>query len=197
MSTSLATLFQHKFFDRLGVLLVGTMFTGAVLFLAYQLLKAPIREDDLQIVAGTLMEEAVVSPNRRHSSPSITLKLTEFPAVHFTASQSTFYAMYTKEFVRDVHRGDSVRIRITKEDYRKRIIRNEPPGFFKHFTSGNRIDLYGVVGKGSIYLHPDDTNAFSLRDHWFLIILLIVFGIFLFKDVKIAWKKGSGKKPFR
>jgi len=197
MSNPLLSLFKHRFFDRLGIILVGTLLSGTLLYLAYQLLKAPVQAEDLQMVAGTLSEEAVLSPRRRHSTASITLKLKEFPALYFTASRATNNAMYTEEFVRDVHRGDSVRIWIIKEDYRERIIRGESPSVFSNFVSGGHIDLYGVVSKGSTYLHPDDRQTTSKRDHLFLFIVLIFLSILLFSDIKTTWGKAFGKRRHR
>ena len=197
MSYPLASLFKHRFFDQLGIVLVSTLLLSALSYLAYQLLKAPVRADDLQMVVGTLSEEAHLSPRRRHSTPSITLSLKEFPSLNFTASRATYYAMYAEEFIRDVHRRDSVRIWITKEDYQERIIRGESPGFFRNFVSGGRIDLYGVAGKGSIYLHPDSTHTSSKRDYQYLFIILTVIGIFIFYDIKNTWEKAFGNKRRR
>ena len=196
MSKTLASLFKHPFFDRLGIVLVCSMFGGALLFLGYQLLKAPLKDDDLKTVAGTLLEDPQLSPNRRHSSASVKLKLSAYPEVVFSVSGATYYAMFTEEFIRDVHQGDSIRIRIAKNTWQKRISADQPPGLFEKLANGSRIPVYGVVSKNAIYLHPDDAQSFSVRDNSLLIVMIVVFGIFLFIDVRNDRRKKSRRQRF-
>ncbi len=197
MNKTPASLFTHPFFDRLGIFLVCSMFVSALLFLGYQVLKKPLQEDDLKTVAGTLLEDPQLSPDRRHSSASVKLKLTAYPEVLFSVSGATYYAMFTEEFIRDVHQGDSIRIKIAKKTWQKRISAHQPPDIFEKLGNGGRIPVYGVVSKNAIYLHPDDAQSFSVRDNSLLIVMIVVFGIFLFIDVRNDRKKKSRRQQFR
>lgn len=198
MSTTLASLFKHPFFDRLGIVLVGSMLTGALLLLGYELLKASVWKDELHTVTGTLLEDPKVFPARRYTNASIKMKLSEYPPLLFSAGAATNGAMDVEAFIRDVHRGDSVRLQITKEVYRKQISHEETPGFFDLFFDDNKIELYGVESKNNIYLQPGSKYASSIGGYLFLLVLLTAFGYYLFRDVRHTWNKNAGgKKQFR
>jgi hypothetical protein len=135
-----------------------------------------LKESDLTTINDELINEPkIIKESKGHRSIDIKLKST--PKFTFDISEETYHAMHASDFVKDTKIGDSISIKVLKEDYDKKIVKKTPLTFLD--TQGYTIiKVYEVKYKNKTYLNLSNYNL-ALEDneplYWFSGLLGIFF----------------------
>ncbi|MEZ4880677.1 MAG: hypothetical protein R2801_10995 [Chitinophagales bacterium] len=97
------------------------------------------------------------------SNRYIHLKLEEYPDITFTLAGSEYQKTNKSLFIKNVKKGDSIYLKITINDYLKKIVKNKELDFLEKSINNKFINIYGIYVKPKTYLRIDNIEIYLVE----------------------------------
>ncbi|UII20548.1 hypothetical protein [Fulvivirga ligni] len=98
----------------------------------------------------------------------------------FIKSVVAYSAANKEAFVKDFAEGDAVQILISKDQFHKKLTKEQELDFWDKSVNYRYISIYGLRGKGKEYLTLEDFNKAKQADGKLGFWLLLIFATFMF-----------------
>ncbi|MBI1307199.1 MAG: hypothetical protein GC181_11405 [Bacteroidetes bacterium] len=163
--------------NNLGILILGIMVLSMGMISGFRKTD-DTQPSDLVMVKGTLKDSMEVDYIKRNTS--LLLHLHEYPDFVFRLSGAQKLPMHPEKIAAKFENGDSVFVRIRKDDFLKKISREKKLSFSdKHFNY-KFIDIYGLRNSNSEYIRYDDLNiVITSKENTYLGVAFIIVGFVL------------------
>jgi hypothetical protein len=131
------------------------------------------------MISGTIINKAeVTSPAK--GGDYVHIQLAEYPEYTFTISGISFKALYTQLYVENVKIGDTLYLEITKNDYVKKITKEDKNlTFSDKYVNYKSIQVYTLADKEYQYSTLDDYQLCQDANNHLGVILLSISGVII------------------
>lgn len=177
---------RNNFYYAIGFSILGSLFLyGAVR--QFQKKDIEINSSQLQTITDKIISEPTIYKGSK-GSRSIKIKLNSFPTFRFEISGYGYQACYAGDYIENVKLGDTIKLDILKDQYKMKLSKEKPLGFWDKSINYSQISVYGLRFKNYTYLDLNDYNK-EIRNQspfgiWVFGIMglgFILFGIYTFK----------------
>jgi hypothetical protein len=149
-----------------------------------------IKDSELETITDVITNKAEIN-SRSKGSNSIYIKLKSYPLFNFEISGNSYSATFTSDFINNVKVGDTLNLKILKDQYKMKITKEKPLGFWDKTVNYSYISVYELHDKNFSYITLDKYNLQNKKDrtsgYWLfgsfgiIGIFLIGSGLYLFK----------------
>ena len=166
--------------ERVLQALYWVIFAAGISLFGYRGYFFKITERELLAYACTLSESPEIRQKTgRNTGQYLYLPIQEHPDINFDLHNWAFAATFARDFVQNVHAGDSLFIWVHPEDYNKYLLYGAAEK--TAFGMNRHIDVHQITTKDQLgYLTAASYSAAYQRAHRFSLYLFIVFMTALF-----------------
>ncbi|MEM6398083.1 MAG: hypothetical protein AAF741_17160 [Bacteroidota bacterium] len=194
-------MWQYKMNKRYGI---GFSIIGFLLILffgnTYLKKDLDVSPDNLTTIEGKVLNNVKIKKSGgRNRSRSIEIELEEYPNFKFKIGNNGLNATKANSLIKNIQKGDIIKIDILKDQFQKKITKEVPLGFWDKGVNYRNIGIYGLKDKQNSYfnLRQFNRNRKSDRNSWAMYLLLgfsffmLGYGIYeLIKNKKPVAKYG-------
>lgn len=146
------------------------------------------------VTLNQIITSEIKTKREGRSSRSFELKFNDYPEFNFNIKGNYFRAMYTADFMGEVQLGDTITVKILKDDFEKKLAKTKPLTFWDKSIDYYDIEVVSVSHRDKDYLTLADAvaekNSGNESNAWGLSIfgaVLLGAGLFIyFKRKQIA-----------
>lgn len=137
------------------------------------------------VTLNQIITSEVKTKREGKSSRSFQLRFNDYPEFNFNIKGNYFRAMYVDDFLAEVQRGDTITVRILKDDFEKKLAKTKPLTFWDKSINYYDIPIASVSHGNKDYLTLADVavekNSGRESNAWTLGIFgSVLFGVGLF-----------------
>ncbi|MBO6516513.1 MAG: hypothetical protein JJ975_08175 [Bacteroidia bacterium] len=173
-----------------GVLAIVSLLFGLWSFTVYQ-------SYDLEEESKVVLMEVKLTSNpekvrsgRHNQNESIEFSTREYPTFTFSVSGGSYDRTAVDDVLGDFKAGDSIRLFIKKDIYAKKILGTESLDFWDKHLNYSMISVYGIEGKGYVYLEAESNLAAAGRGGGWIVLALIA-GVLTFITISVFLEKAT------
>lgn len=142
---------------------IGILFILSCIFLigsyiSFENSKTILSTQDITTLRQIVTNEIKIDTPAKGGS-SIKLSLKEYPNFDFQINGIAFSATNTSNLISNVKIGDTILVDIKTDEYKKKLTKEKPLGFFDKTLNYKFINIYGLRDKTKTYLTLSDYNA--------------------------------------
>ena len=141
---------------------IGLLFVLSCIFLigsyiSFDNSKTILSTQDITTLRQIVTNEIKIDTPAK-GGPSIKLSLKEYSNFDFEINGNAYSATYADNLVRNVKVGDTLLVDIKTDEYKKKLTKEKPLGFFDKTINYRLINVYGLRDKNKTYLTLSDYN---------------------------------------
>lgn len=174
----------RKFYNRVSIVFIKIILVLLLPALIYGLsinIKKQfggISKAELTTIKGRITNKVEVYQGTKSSGDAIYITLKEYPGFRFDIEDEALDATDAYKYLLYVKRGERLSIDIKTEEYKKKLSKEEPLGFFDKYVNYGFISVYGLRDKNHTYLTLERYNEKDKEDA--MLGILIFGGIMLY-----------------
>ena len=184
--------YKQKTFLALMFSLIGTLFIFGSFKLYFDKFKE-IQKNEIQTINDIITNKVRITKESLYSR-SIKIKLKSYPNFLFEISGNAYRATNSIEYVTNVSIGDSLKIKIMKDEYQKKISRKSKLNFSDKTINYSIISVLGLADKKHTYLSISNYNLENKNESPIATWLFGILGLFI---LSVGIYLLTRKKPSR
>ncbi len=158
------------------LMLFGVVFLFSA-FMFFQIKE--INSSEISVIGDITSKKIELIIGRKHSR-KILIKLKSFPEFNFQISGANLRETYSQDLINDINVGDSIFLGISKDDYRKKLMKIDSLSLSDKYFHYEIIHVESVKSKAFEYLSLSDNNIGRKDNKYWGFAFFMIPGLIMF-----------------